>query len=64
MLKKALNKVKIQAGFIIHSVQGWHYQHKHHRHILKQNNIIQSMLRKSNCLDNSIMESFFGTLKK
>ena len=55
MLKKALNKVKIQNGLIIHSVQGWHYQHKHYRHILKQNNIIQSMLRKSNCLDNYIM---------
>lgn len=63
MLNKALKREKIQDGLIIHSDQGWHYQHKHYRHILKKNKIIQSMSRKGNCLDNSIMESFFGTLK-
>ncbi len=30
---------------------------------MKKNKIIQSMSRKGNCLDNSIMERFFGTLK-
>lgn len=63
MLNKALNKVKKYDGLIIHSDQGWHYQHKHYRHTLKKHKIIQSMSRKGNCLDNSIMESFFGTLK-
>ena len=63
-LKKALKNIKIRDGLIIHSDQGWHYQHKHYRHTLKKYKIIQSMSRKGNCLDNSIMESFFGTLKK
>lgn len=63
MLNKALKNVKIGDGLIIHSDQGWHYQHKHYRHTLKKHKIIQSMSRKGNCLDNSIMESFFGTLK-
>lgn len=30
---------------------------------LKQKGIRQSMSRKGNCLDNSIMENFFGLLK-
>ena len=30
---------------------------------LKEKNLIQSMSRKGNCLDNAAMESFFGTLK-
>lgn len=31
--------------------------------MLKDNGIKQSMSRKGNCLDNALMESFFGTLK-
>ena len=31
--------------------------------MLKNNGIIQSMSRKGNCLDNSMMENFFGLLK-
>lgn len=31
--------------------------------LLKENNIIQSMSRKGNCIDNASMESFFGHLK-
>ena len=30
---------------------------------LKQHGIKQSMSRKGNCLDNALMEGFFGTLK-
>jgi len=30
---------------------------------LKEKGIIQSMSRKGNCLDNSVMENFFGLLK-
>ena len=36
---------------------------KPYQEILRKNNIRQSMSRKGNCLDNSIMESFFGRLK-
>ena len=31
--------------------------------VLKQHGIKQSMSRKGNCLDNALMEGFFGTLK-
>lgn len=48
---------------ILHSDQGWHYQHKDYQKLLKDNGIRQSMSRKGNCLDNAIMENFFGLLK-
>lgn len=32
--------------------------------ILKENRIFQSMSRKGNCYDNSIMENFFGIMKQ
>ncbi|MBP1221732.1 IS3 family transposase [Flavobacterium sp. 1355] len=35
----------------------------HYQHLLKQKGITQSMSRKGNCLDNAIIENFFGTLK-
>ncbi len=47
-----------------HSDQGWAYQMKAYSHRLKQERIFQSMSRKGNCLDNSIMENFFGLLKQ
>ena len=31
---------------------------------LKENRIFQSMSRKGNCYDNSVMENFFGILKQ
>ena len=31
---------------------------------LKKERILQSMSRKGNCLDNSVMENFFGLLKQ
>lgn len=50
-------------GTILHSDQGWHYQHKTYQEMLKSKGIIQSMSRKSNCLDNSLAENFFSQLK-
>ena len=46
-----------------HSDQGWQYQHSYFRNELKKHGIIQSMSRKGNCYDNSVMETFFGRLK-
>lgn len=43
--------------------QGFHYQHKDYQKLLKDNHILQSMSRKGNCLDNAVMENFFGLLK-
>jgi len=63
MLDKAFKKVKDTKGMILHSDQGWQYQHKKYQQSLKNHGIIQSMSRKGNCLDNSMMENFFGLMK-
>lgn len=47
-----------------HSDQGWAYQMNAYVHTLKENKIFQSMSRKGNCHDNSVMESFFGIMKQ
>lgn len=47
-----------------HSDQGWAYQMKAYTNRLKDEKIFQSMSRKGNCLDNSVMENFFGLLKQ
>ena len=63
MLDKALERIHDGDSPILHSDQGWHYQMKKYNHTLKENNIVQSMSRKGNCLDNAVIESFFGLLK-
>jgi putative transposase len=64
MLKKAFRRMGIAAsGALLHSDQGWQYQHAQYQLALKKHGIIQSMSRKGNCLDNSVMENFFGLLK-
>ena len=63
MLDEAFLKFDNLEGLILHSDMGWQYQHPHYQTRLKEKGIIQSMSRKGNCIDNCIMESFFGTLK-
>ena len=63
MIKQALQEINIPKGCTIHSDQGWHYQHRHYQKLLKDNGIVQSMSRKGNCLDNAMMENFFGIMK-
>lgn len=63
MLKKAFAKIPDNTKLILHSDQGWQYQHKTYQKMLCDKGIRQSMSRKGNCLDNSIMENFFGLLK-
>jgi putative transposase len=63
MLKKSFRKIKTTENVILHSDQGWQYQMKAYQHLLKEKGIVQSMSRKGNCLDNAIIENFFGTLK-
>ncbi|WP_430537388.1 IS3 family transposase [Gemella haemolysans] len=50
-------------GLILHSDQGWQYQHIEYRQFLKVKGITQSMSRKGTSADNAFMESFFGVLK-
>ena len=47
-------------GALFHSDQGWQYQRKEFGDILKGYGRIQTMSRKGNCHDNSVMENFFG----
>lgn len=47
-----------------HSDRGWAYQMKSYQYALKESHIFQSMSRKGNCYDNSLMENFFGILKQ
>jgi len=47
-----------------HSDRGWAYQMSMYSQKLKKNKIFQSMSRKGNCYDNSVMENFFGILKQ
>lgn len=63
MLDKLFRVLPDTARPILHSDQGWQYQQKAYQRILNEHNVTQSMSRKGNCLDNSIMENFFGRLK-
>ena len=63
MLNKAFAKIPDDTNLILHSDQGWQYQMKKYQQRLRKKGIIQSMSRKGNCLDNAVMENFFGHLK-
>ena len=63
MLDKAFEKIPDDTKLILHSDQGWQYQHKQYQQMLSKKGIRQSMSRKGNCLDNAVMENFFGLLK-
>ena len=64
MLDKAIKQLKPEDRPLLHSDQGWHYQMPGYQNVLKDHGIQQSMSRKGNCLDNAVMENFFGILKK
>ena len=58
MLDKAFAEIPDGTDLILHSDQGWQYQR-----MLREKGIRQSMSRKGNCLDNAVIENFFGILK-
>lgn len=63
MMNKAFLNNPNTDNLILHSDQGWQYQMKQFSNILEDHNMIQSMSRKGNSLDNGLMENFFGLLK-
>ena len=63
MLNGLFEKVPADARPLFHSDQGWQYRHAEYQRLLAEHNITQSMSRKGNCMDNGIMENFFGRLK-
>ena len=63
MLGKAFETIPDGTGLILRSDQGWQCQHKQYQCMLCEKGIRQSMSRKGNCLDDAIMENFFGLFK-
>lgn len=63
MLDKAIEYKTENDNVVIHSDQGFQYQHCRYVQKLLNNSITQSMSRKGNCLDNSVIQNFFGILK-
>ena len=63
MIKGTVAVIGDNTNAILHSDQGFHYQHKAYQKLLEDSHIIQSMSRKGNCLDNAVIENFFGLLK-
>ena len=63
MLKKSFRRIPKNTNLILPSDQGWQYQMKKYQSLLKEKGIKQSMSRKGNCLDNAVIENFFGILK-
>jgi putative transposase len=48
---------------LVHSDQGFQYQHRSWRALIKDADAMQSMSRKANCYDNAVAENFFGHVK-
>ena len=63
MLEQAFQKISDNKNLLLHSDQGWHYRHRRYVKMLADKGIRQSMSRKGNCYDNSMMENFFGQRK-
>lgn len=63
MLSDAFSKLSPEDAPLLHSDQGWQYRMAGYQAQLKAQGMTQSMSRKGNCLDNAVMENFFGTLK-
>ena len=62
MLEQAFTEKRYE-NTILHSDQGWQYQHDSYHQFLEGKGIQASMSHKGNSSDNGMMESFFGILK-
>lgn len=62
-LRMALDARKPGEGLMHHSDRGSQYAAGDYRRLLDARKIVCSMSRKGNCYDNSVTESFFGSLK-
>jgi putative transposase len=63
-LRKALATLEQGQKPLVHSDQGFQYQHTSWRTLLQNAGAVQSMSRKANCYDNAVIENFFGHLKE
>jgi transposase InsO family protein len=63
LVLETINQIKQYKDALIHSDQGFHYTNPEYIKEVKESEMIQSMSRKGNCIDNAPIESFFGHLK-
>ena len=63
-LSMALLRRQPKQKIIIHSDQGSQYTSNQWKNFCKKHNLILSMTKKGNCLDNAVIESFYSSLKK
>jgi transposase InsO family protein len=63
LVLETLKKLESYKNAIIHSDQGVHYTNPDYIGEVKALDMIQSMSRKGNCIDNAPIESFFGHMK-
>jgi putative transposase len=63
LVLKTIEQMKPYQNALLHSDQGFHYTNPEYIDKVKALEMIQSMSRKGNCIDNAPVESFFGHLK-
>jgi transposase InsO family protein len=63
LVLSTIEQMRAYRGAMIHSDQGFHYTNPEYIEGVKALEMIQSMSRKGNCIDNAPVESFFGHLK-
>ena len=62
-LRNALETRSRDGRLLFHSDQGVQYKSNKYRKLLWRYGVMQSMSRRGNCLDNSLMERVFRSLK-
>jgi putative transposase len=62
-LSMAFWQRKPEAGLIMHTDRGSQYASDQYRQLTEDYEMVRSMSRRANCWDNSVVESFFKTLK-
>lgn len=63
LVLSTINQMEQYQDALIHSDQGFHYTNPEYIEKVKSLDMVQSMSRKGNCVDNAPIESFFGHLK-
>jgi transposase InsO family protein len=63
LVLKTISQMEPYRKAMIHSDQGFHYTNPEYITRVKSLEMVQSMSRKGNCIDNAPIESFFGHLK-
>ena len=61
MLEKAFTKIPDNTNLILHSDQGWQYQHKHYQEIVeRERHLAEYVLKRGIVLINVCAENFFS----